>query len=53
MLYDFDGTTEDELTVSAGTDVFVCEKVDADWIRAVLNGRVGLVPTAYVQEESQ
>lgn len=53
VLYDFEGTSEDELQVSAGTHVFVCEKVDSDWVRVVLNGRVGLVPAAYIQEDSQ
>lgn len=53
VLYDFEGGTEDELKVVSGTHVFVCEKVDSDWVRVVLNGRIGLVPAAYVEEESQ
>lgn len=53
MLYDFEGSTEDELKVVTGTHVFVCEKVDNDWVRVVLNGRIGLVPAAYIEEESQ
>lgn len=53
VLYDFKGATEDELEVNAGTHVFICEKVDGDWSRAILNGRIGLVPAAYVEEESQ
>ncbi|KAK9896443.1 hypothetical protein P389DRAFT_211187 [Cystobasidium minutum MCA 4210] len=53
VLYDFEGATEDELKVTAGTHVFVCEKVDTDWVRVVLNGRVGLVPSAYIEEDNK
>lgn len=52
-LYDFAGATEDELNISAGEELFICEKIDADWVRGVINGRVGLVPAAYIEEESQ
>ena len=50
VLYDYDGQTEDELSVKEGTAVFIGDKIDSDWARAVLDGKVGLVPLAYVEE---
>lgn len=50
VLYEFDGQSEDELKVVPGVKVSICEKIDADWARVVLDGRVGLVPLTYLQE---
>lgn len=50
VLYDYEGQTEDELSVKEGMSIFIGDKVDSDWARAVLDGRVGLVPLAYVEE---
>lgn len=50
VLYDYEGQTEDELSVKEGISVFISDKIDSDWARAVLDGKVGLVPLAYVEE---
>lgn len=50
VLYDYQGQSDEELSVREGMSIFVGDKVDADWVRAVHDGRVGLVPLAYIEE---
>ncbi|KAJ2847269.1 cytoskeletal protein binding protein, partial [Coemansia brasiliensis] len=52
VLYDFSSDDPEELSVKEGDTVLVLDKSDSDWwqIRESLaNGRVGLVPAAYVE----
>ena len=50
VLYDYQGQTEEELSVQEGATLFIGDKIDADWARAILNGKVGLIPLAYLEE---
>ena len=51
VLYDYQAQSEDELSIQEGTALIIGDKVDSDWARAVLDGKVGLVPLAYLEEE--
>ncbi|TNY21221.1 SH3 domain-containing protein [Rhodotorula diobovata] len=49
-LYDYVGTTAEDLSVREGEELVVVERVDADWTRCKSSaGAVGLVPSTYVQ----
>ncbi|KAJ1956429.1 Protein BZZ1, partial [Dipsacomyces acuminosporus] len=50
VVYDYEGDGSTTLSVRAGDKVHVVEPDSngSGWIRAVVNGREGLVPTAYV-----
>ncbi|GAA5923814.1 hypothetical protein JCM3775_000516 [Rhodotorula graminis] len=50
-LYDYAGTSAEDLSVREGDELVVVERVDADWTRCrSANGSVGLVPASYVQD---
>ncbi|GAA5894381.1 hypothetical protein JCM8208_006217 [Rhodotorula glutinis] len=49
-MYDYAGTSAEDLPVREGDELVVVERVDADWTRCrSANGSVGLVPSSYVQ----
>ncbi|XP_069834779.1 SH3 domain-containing protein 19 isoform X2 [Dendropsophus ebraccatus] len=48
-LYDFTAETEDDLPFRKGDKILIIEKVDSEWYRGRLNGREGILPTAFVQ----
>ena len=49
-LYDYTGGGEEELSVQSGQDIFIGDKLDGGWARAIHNGKVGLVPLSYLDE---
>jgi hypothetical protein len=50
VLYDFEGTNEDEMSVRKDDKIFIESKPDYDgWLIAKGRERSGLVPEAYVQ----
>ena len=49
-LYDYAGGGEEELSVQSGQDIFIGDKLDGGWARAIHNGKVGLVPLSYLDE---
>lgn len=48
-LYDYDATTEDELTFREGDVITILQKDPAGWWEGELNGQKGWVPANYVQ----
>ncbi|KAG8453973.1 hypothetical protein GDO86_000557 [Hymenochirus boettgeri] len=48
-LYEFSGETEDDLAFKKGDKILIIEKLDTDWYRGRLNGRDGILPSAFVQ----
>merc|ERR1711862_342602 len=49
-LYDYDATTDDELTFREGDIITILQKDPAGWWEGELNGQKGWVPANYVQE---
>ena len=49
-LYDYDATTDDELTFKEGDVITILQKDPAGWWEGELNGRKGWVPANYVKE---
>lgn len=50
VLYDFEGTNDDEMTVRKDDKIFIESKPDYEgWLIARGRDRSGLVPEAYVQ----
>jgi lipid-binding SYLF domain-containing protein len=49
-LYDYDATQADELSIRTGDRVEIIEKIDANWWKGKLNGKVGLVPATYLKQ---
>jgi hypothetical protein len=49
-LYDYTASQADELSIATGQKVEIIEKVDANWWKGRVNGKVGLVPATYLQE---
>ncbi|KAI9308776.1 SH3 domain-containing protein [Cunninghamella echinulata] len=48
-LYDFQGPNPEDLTFKQGDIIEIKEKVNGDWWRGSLNGRIGLFPSNYVK----
>ncbi|CAO3610405.1 unnamed protein product [Cunninghamella echinulata] len=48
-LYDFQGPNPEDLSFKQGDIIEIKEKVNADWWRGSLNGRIGLFPSNYVK----
>lgn len=51
MLYDYEAQTDEELSVHLDGNVSIVEKVDENWARVLHQGRIGLVPVAYLEEQ--
>ena len=50
VLYDFEGTNEDEMSIRKGDKIFIESKPDYEgWLVAKGRERSGLIPEAYVQ----
>jgi len=49
-LYDYDATTDDELTFREGDTITILQKDPAGWWEGELNGQKGWVPANYVKE---
>ena len=50
VLYDYDASAEEELTVRTGDRVYLLEPANANgWIKVSLNGQTGLVPSTYAE----
>ncbi|XP_076327466.1 nostrin-like [Tachypleus tridentatus] len=49
-LYFYQANLDDELTIYAGDLIKILEKIDINWWKGDLNGKVGLFPSTYVQE---
>ncbi|CAG7972413.1 unnamed protein product [Penicillium olsonii] len=49
MLYAYQATSSDEVTVEDGDDVAILETDDGGWMRIRAGSKEGLVPTAYVE----
>ena len=50
VVYDYEAQQEDELTITPGDTIHVLQKIDADWWEGNLNGRIGIFPANYVEE---
>lgn len=48
-LHDFDGQGEGELTFMCGQTIILTERVNADWLRGSLNGKIGIFPSNFVE----
>jgi hypothetical protein len=49
-MYEYTASQPDELSLRVGDRVEVLEKVDANWWKGRLNGKVGLVPATYLKQ---
>ncbi|XP_042341564.1 SH3 domain-containing protein 19 isoform X2 [Plectropomus leopardus] len=48
-LYDFAGSTYDDLSFQQGDRILIIEHIDAEWSRGRLNSREGLFPRSFVE----
>ncbi|KYQ89843.1 myosin IB [Tieghemostelium lacteum] len=48
VLYDYDASSGDELTVKEGDVIYIINKDNADWWEAELRGKKGYVPSNYL-----
>ncbi|XP_075054940.1 SH3 domain-containing protein 19 isoform X2 [Mixophyes fleayi] len=48
-LYDFTAEAEDDLSFRKGDKILIVERLDLEWYKGRLNGREGILPTAFVQ----
>lgn len=53
ILWDYNGTHEDDLSVSAGDIVVIVSRVDAEWTQGTIDGRIGIFPSNYGEELSE
>ncbi|KAE8630196.1 hypothetical protein XENTR_v10000729 [Xenopus tropicalis] len=51
-LYDFHGEAEEDLPFKKGDKIQVIERLDTEWYKGRLNGRDGILPSAFVQVSS-
>ena len=52
VLYDYDATIPDELTIRAGQIVYVTEQLDKGWVRGYIGDQVGMFPAAYAEPDT-
>lgn len=52
VLYDYDATIPDELTIRVGQTVYVTEELDKGWVRGYIGDKVGMLPAAYVEPDT-
>ncbi len=50
VLYEYDATQEDELTIRPDDIIKIIEKFDTEWWQGEVNGQVGVFPSSYVEE---
>ncbi|CAH8645412.1 unnamed protein product [Dicrocoelium dendriticum] len=50
-LFDYTAVEDDELTFSTGELITEIEKIDPGWWKGVCRGKIGLLPSNYVQEQ--
>lgn len=48
-LFDFDGEFEDELSFKADSVIVLLERVNEEWFKGEVNGKVGRFPASFVQ----
>ncbi len=48
-LYDFQATEDDEISIKANESFVLMETYDDDWWLVNVHGRIGVVPSNYVQ----
>ena len=48
-MYDYAATQPDELSIKVGDKIEILEKIDANWWKGKLNGKIGLVPATYLK----
>ncbi|XP_063776635.1 SH3 domain-containing protein 19 isoform X2 [Pseudophryne corroboree] len=48
-LYDFAAEAEDDLPFRKGDKILIVERLDLEWYKGRLNGREGILPSAFVQ----
>lgn len=49
VLYDYDASTPDELTIRTGQIVHVTENLDKGWVRGYIGDQLGMFPASYVE----
>lgn len=47
-LFDFDGEFEDELSFKVDDIIILLERVNEEWLRGEMNGKVGRFPATFV-----
>lgn len=52
VIYDYDATIPDELTVRTGQTVYVTEELDKGWVRGYIGDQVGMFPAAYAEVDA-
>jgi hypothetical protein len=53
VLYDYDASDRDELTIRKGDLLYIQEQYDDGWCLVRSDGSSGLIPSNYVREEGQ
>ena len=48
-LYDYTAGSPGELSLTEGASLTIVDNSNSDWFKAIDNGRIGLVPAAYVE----
>lgn len=51
VIYDYDATIPDELTIRTGQTVYVTEELDKGWVRGYIGDQVGMFPAAYAEAD--
>lgn len=49
VIYEYDATNPDELTIKVGETVYVMEELDKGWVRGYKDDEIGMFPAAYVE----
>lgn len=52
VLYDYDATIPDELTIRNGQIVYVTEELDKGWVRGYIGDQSGMFPAGYVEPDN-
>jgi len=52
VLYDYDASIPEELTIRVGQTVFVTEELEKGWVRGYIGDKVGMFPAAYVEPDT-
>ncbi|KAM4710440.1 SH3 domain-containing protein 19 [Discoglossus pictus] len=48
-MYDFAAESEEDLSFKRGDKILIIERLDSEWYKGRLNGKEGILPTAFVQ----
>lgn len=52
VIYDYEASNSDELTVQVGQTVFVTEELAKGWVRGYIGDQVGMFPAAYAEPDT-